>query len=87
MGMENYPYADHLRIGLQHMLSTPDVDVDVEGRAGDQVRGLYLKRLRLKLEAAAKAPYDWVVIMGGTNDLGWGEQPHDIFENLSRLLP
>ncbi len=85
--MENYPYADHLRANLQHMLSTPGVQVDVEGRAGDQVRGLYVKRLKLKLEAAVEAPYDWVIVMGGTNDLGWGQQPHEIFENLSRPSP
>ena len=84
MGLENYPYADHLRVGLQHMLSTSDIQVDVEGRPGDQVRGLYFKRLKLKLEAAAETPYDWIIIMGGTNDLGWGQQPTEIYQNLSR---
>lgn len=85
--MENYPYADALQTGLQHMLSTPDVHIDVDGRAGDQVRGTYLNRLELKLEAAAKTPYDWIIVMGGTNDLGWGQQPHDIYENLSKWFP
>ena len=84
MGLEAYPYADHLRVRLQHILSTPDIHVDVEGRPGDQVQGLYLKRLDLKLKAVANTPYDWVIIMGGTNDLGWGQQPTAIYENLSK---
>ena len=35
---------------------------------------------------AAKQPYDWIVIMGGTNDLGWGQPPEVIFENLSKCF-
>lgn len=84
MALETYPYADQLRAELQDKLSSPDIHVDVEGRPGDQVRGLYLQRLRSKLEAAVDEPYDWVIVMGGTNDLGWRQQPHDIFENLRK---
>ena len=85
MGLEAYPYADHLRVELQHMLSTSDIYVDVEGRPGDQVRGLYLKRLDMRLKTVADAPYDWIIIMGGTNDLGWDQQPTAIYENLSKF--
>ena len=84
MGLEAYPYADHLRVGLQHMLSTSDIHVDVEGLPGDQVQSLYLRRLHLKLKAAADTPYDWIIVMGGTNDLGWGKQPTAIYEGLSK---
>ena len=28
------------------------------------------------------SPYDWIIILGGTNDLGWGQTPEAIYENL-----
>lgn len=86
-GWEFYPYADHLRSGLQHALSTPDVEVDVAGLSGDQVQGSYLSRIRAKC-VDTKEPYDWVIIMGGTNDLAWGQGPDTIYEGLSKpFLP
>ena len=82
-GWEHYPYADHLRVGLEHMLSSSDIRVDVAGLSGDQVQGRYLRRIKAKCASAAQDPYDWIVIMGGTNDLGWGQQPTAIYDNLS----
>ena len=86
-GWEFYPYADHLRVGLQHMLSTPDIQVDVDGFSGDQVQGNYLARIKRKC-ANTETPYDWIIVMGGTNDLAWGQSPDTIYEGLrKRLLP
>lgn len=82
-GWEFYPYADHLRVGLQRSLSTPDIQVDVAGLSGDQVQGSYLPRIKAKC-GTAETPYDWIIIMGGTNDLGWGEPPDNIYEGLSK---
>ena len=82
-GWEHYPYADHLRVGLEHMLSSSDIIVDVAGLSGDQVQGQYLSRIKAKCASAVKAPYDWIIVMGGTNDLGWGQQPDTIYEGLS----
>lgn len=83
-GWEFYPYADHLRAGLQQMLSTSDIDVDVDGFSGDQVRGSYLPRIKRKC-ANTRNPYDWIIVMGGTNDLGWGQSPETIYEGLRKL--
>lgn len=85
-GFEHHPYADHLRVGLQHMLSISDVEVDVAGLSGDQVQGQYLKRIRAKCAVNKNIPYDWIIIMGGTNDLGWGQNPDAIYEGLSMLV-
>ena len=84
-GSELYPYADHLRTGLQHMLSTSDIEVDVAGLSGDQVQGSYLRRIKAKCETAER-PYDWIIIMGGTNDLAWDQSPDEIYEGLSKPL-
>lgn len=82
-GWEFYPYADHLRAGLQLSLSTPDIEVDVAGLSGDQVQGRYLPRIKAKC-ADTETPYDWIIVMGGTNDLGWGQPPDTIYEGLSK---
>lgn len=37
-GLEFHPYADHLRAGLQNSLSTSDIETEVAGFSGDQVR-------------------------------------------------
>lgn len=83
-GWEFYPYADHLRAGLQRLLSTSGIDVDVDGFSGDQVRGSYLPRIKRKC-ANTETPYDWIIVMGGTNDLGWGQSPETIYEGLRKL--
>ncbi|CAF9936277.1 MAG: hypothetical protein ALECFALPRED_006751 [Alectoria fallacina] len=82
-GWEFHPYADHLRVGLQHTLSISDIEVDVAGLSGDQVQGSYLPRIRAKC-ANTDSPYDWIIIMGGTNDLAWGQSPDTIYEGLSK---
>lgn len=83
-GWEFYPYADHLRAGLQKMLATSDIEIDVDGRSGDQVRGSYLPRIKMKC-ADSETPYDWIIVMGGTNDLAWDQSPDTIYEGLRKL--
>ena len=86
-GLEFYPYADHLRAGLQSLLSTSDIETEVAGFSGDQVRGAYMPRIKAKC-GSTRLPYDWIIVMGGTNDLGWGQSPDEIYEGLSKhLLP
>ncbi|KAL9065545.1 MAG: hypothetical protein Q9161_008149 [Pseudevernia consocians] len=83
-GWEFHPYADHLRAGLQLSLSTPDIEVDVAGLSGDQVQGSYLRRIKAKC-ADTETPYDWIIVMGGTNDLAWGRPPDTIYEGLKKV--
>ena len=87
MGTEHYPYAVHLRTGLQQMLNTPDIDVEIAGLSGDQVQGQYLKRIRAACTGNTCSNYDWIIIMGGTNDLGWGQKPEAIYAGLGTLSP
>lgn len=79
--MEWHPYADHLRAGLEHSLSSSDISIEVDGYSGDQVvDGEYLDRIK----SVKKQQYDWIIIMGGTNDIGWGKKPEVIYEGLSK---
>lgn len=83
-GTAYYPYADHLRFHLEHMLSSSNINVDVDGFSGDQVSAWYLQRMQRQCSQNSADPYDWIIIMGGTNDLGWGQQPETIYQNLGR---
>lgn len=84
-GYFHYPYASRIRKKLKEELPDTDTTVDVSGLSGDRViAGLYLRRIKGMCEKAKDAPYDWIVILGGTNDLGWSERPDDIYAGLSR---
>lgn len=81
--MEYYPYADHLRVGLEHSLSSSNIDIVVDGFSGDEVvDGDYLDRIR----SFQEEKFDWIIIMGGTNDIGWGKKPEVIYEGLSEYF-
>ena len=38
--------------------------------------------LRNRATTGTKRLYDWVVVMSGTNDLGWGAKAEEVFEGL-----
>ena len=88
-GYEHQPYADRLRAGLRYLLSTKTVDVEVAGLSGDLVQGpmgQYLGRIKDKCPVDEQRQYDWIIIMGGTNDLGWGAEANEIYEGLSKCF-
>ncbi|GAM43934.1 hypothetical protein TCE0_060f19153 [Talaromyces pinophilus] len=75
----NHPYALTLKeqllsAELDASLLGGDglVDIDVEGQPGDLVNsppGRFLERMKRRLDAKT---YDWIIVLGGTNDLGYG---------------
>ncbi|KAI1383056.1 SGNH hydrolase [Hypoxylon trugodes] len=84
------PYAEKLKEKLEDALlvhSYSEIEYEVEGVPGDLVtRGSYLQRMRdsWRIATQAKEPYDWTIVLGGTNDLGWGCTPEDIVAALKR---
>ncbi len=85
-GMEYFPYANHLPGPLQKQSPSTTISIDVAALSGDKVTGptgQYLRRLESRCTKARAAPYDWIIIMGGTNDLGWGVAAEEIYEGLS----
>ena len=85
-GMLHFPYADHLKENMQTAFPSMKIHIDVEGMSGAQVRGQYLGRLSRACMKAEDQLYDWIIVMGGTNDLGWGGQPEEIYEALRRAI-
>ncbi|KAJ5930834.1 hypothetical protein N7466_006327 [Penicillium verhagenii] len=88
-GLSKHPYADELVDVLEkHFPSLRlKITADVAGQPGDTVvyaegaikRGGFLSRIQLKCD---KKKYDWVVILGGTNDLAWGHDAKTIYAAL-----
>ena len=85
-GLQFHPYAEQLKEVLQAAFPSATIEVVVEGMSGAQVRGEYTGRLNRACRQAKDQPYDWIIILGGTNDLGWGGQPEEIYEAL-RVCP
>lgn len=87
--MAHYPYSEFLQIFLAPLFPSTKITIDVSGLSGDQViEGTFLGRVRDLCNKAkrAQAPYDWVIVLGGTNDLGWFKEPADIYEGLSMFF-
>ncbi|KAL9598079.1 MAG: hypothetical protein Q9219_004710 [cf. Caloplaca sp. 3 TL-2023] len=85
-GYFHYPYAKQVREKLKEHLPDTDAIVDVSGLSGDTVtNGQYLKRMKGMCTKADHAPYDWVIVLGGTNDLAWSERADRIYEALKKV--
>lgn len=50
--------------------------------AHEPTKSKYLQGLKAEM---AEKKYDWIIILGGTNDLGWGRKPGDIFAGLEEI--
>lgn len=79
------PYAIRLKDKLEdafrgHLFS--EVEYEVDGLPGDLVtRGQYIERMRGDWK---RDFYDWTIVLGGTNDLGWGVKTDDIIAGLEK---
>ncbi|KAI1776567.1 SGNH hydrolase [Hypoxylon cercidicola] len=79
------PYAVKLKEKLEeafrgHLFS--EIQYDVDGVPGDLVtRGSFTDRMRANWKRQA---YDWTIVLGGTNDLGWERPTSDIIAGLER---
>lgn len=90
MGLASYPYADFLELYLARLFSSTKLTIDVSGLPGDRVIGSgsqFLRRMQNRCDKAVSEgrPYDWVIVLGGTNDLGWFAEPKAIYDGLGRF--
>ncbi|KAI8613011.1 SGNH hydrolase-type esterase domain-containing protein [Chytriomyces sp. MP71] len=79
-----HPYAIQLRKRFE--ASGRTVTVDVCAKSGDMVdpvRGRI--RSRMETHLSSQSAYDIAVILGGTNDIGWGKPPAQVAEHLAFL--
>ncbi|KAI0402032.1 GDSL-like Lipase/Acylhydrolase [Xylaria palmicola] len=80
------PYAERLGQKIQAAFPGRRVEYHVEGLPGDLVTsgGQYFNRMQMSW-AAAPHPFDWTIVLGGTNDLGWGRPTGQIIQSLERV--
>lgn len=75
-GRAYHPYSTHLKYLFES--ANISVKIDEQGVSGERVVPTMVNRLRNLLKSDAF--YDWIIILGGTNDLGSGVSAEKIFQ-------
>lgn len=84
-GLNHFPYSTYIQASLKAFLPSTEILVKTSGLSGDcVVGGQYLGRMVGNCKKAADIPFDWIIVMGGTNDLGMGREPAIVYEGLSK---
>ncbi|KAJ5261372.1 SGNH hydrolase [Penicillium angulare] len=81
-GTEYHPYDDKLKETLKSKIPGLKVMTYISGLPGDLVvfpPGSFLSRMQGK---CAEAKYDWVICLGGTNDIGYSHPADKIYAAL-----
>lgn len=85
-GMAYHPYANRMENRLKHRWPSKTFDITVDGVPGDTVvNGTFLNRLEHQLAEVKQRRYDWIIVLGGTNDIGWGLKPAEIVHSLEEI--
>ncbi|KUJ23922.1 SGNH hydrolase [Mollisia scopiformis] len=88
MGWSMTPYSGWLETYLNATIDYDyDSHVETEGRSGDCVRTGFETRMRKHYPpSTTTSPYDWVVFLGGTNDMAYRHTPTQIFDSIKTIL-
>ena len=78
---EFHPYSISLTRLLQDHCQGSVVVVDTAGVSGERVIPSMTRRLDRLLRETSD-PYDWVLVLGGTNDLGTGTRADELLPHL-----
>ena len=85
-GLAHHPYALRLEERLKEKFPHADIDIDIDALSGDRIiAGQYFSRLKLRCTGKTKIQYDWIIVQGGGNDLGFGRPPERIYEELKKV--
>ncbi|KAH9884761.1 GDSL-like Lipase/Acylhydrolase [Xylariomycetidae sp. FL2044] len=78
------PYAERLKEKLEEAFPQYDVQYEVDGVPGDLVtKGSFIERMEMNWRPS-EPKYDWTIVLGGTNDIGWGLPADKLIEGLQR---
>lgn len=82
----DHPYSSRLTTVLSRAFPSLNIDAQVDGLPGDVVclpGSRFLRRIEPKfLTRGGGTPYDWTVVLGGTNDLAFQYSAEQIFAGL-----
>ena len=83
-GWKFHPYSQRLS-NLFASIGSP-VQIDTQGVSGEKVVPSMVQRLAKILQQTGPDYYDCIIILGGTNDLGWGQTAEPIYNEGLKLL-
>ncbi|RIA84871.1 SGNH hydrolase-type esterase domain-containing protein [Glomus cerebriforme] len=89
-GYSNYGTVYHsygIRLEERFEKAGKDIEIIIEGLSGDRVIRMYENRLQraIRKQVDKGKKFDYVVILGGTNDIFNKIDPHQIFDGLKKL--
>lgn len=92
-GEVHHPYSTALTTVLALAFPSLHIETHVDGCSGDivhtipnRVESRFLRRIEPKfLTKGGGTPYDWTIVLGGTNDLAMGTSPQAIYESLRQV--
>lgn len=90
-GTISHPYSQALTTVLSRAFPSLNVEAHVDGVPGDVVNvaspnSRFLRRIEPKfLTKGGGTPYDWTIVLGGTNDLALSCTPASIYESLKQI--
>lgn len=86
LGAVSHPYSQRLTSVLSASFPSLNIDAHTDGLPGDLVctaGSRFLRRIEPKfLTKGGGTPYDWTVVLGGTNDLAFQFTAEDIYKAL-----
>ncbi|ERS96156.1 GDSL-like lipase/acylhydrolase [Sporothrix schenckii 1099-18] len=85
-GLQYHPYLHMVRRKLQEAFPGLQVDIEADGLDGGLTQH-FSSRLRTVYRERGTPQdsiFDWVIVLGGTNDLAINSRPETIFEHLER---
>ncbi|EON96515.1 putative gdsl-like lipase protein [Phaeoacremonium minimum UCRPA7] len=83
------PYKDAMSTKLSKAFPNLQIDTEEDGLSGDLVNnpgGRFLRRIEKHFpnKDGAPSPYDWTIVLGGTNDLAYQFTPEKIYAALQQ---
>lgn len=86
MGTIEHPYSETLAAVLTRAFPSLHIEAHVDGKPGDVVctaGSHFLPRIEPKfLTRGGGTPYDWTIVLGGTNDLAYQFPAETIYQGL-----
>ncbi|KAL2024207.1 hypothetical protein VTK56DRAFT_9363 [Thermocarpiscus australiensis] len=83
-GAVHHPYSEKMEQMLAMALPHLEIETVEDGVSGDLVKYGFLGRMSDHFRDEEK-PYDWAIVLGGTNDLGFNIPPEEIFSKLKEV--
>ncbi|PVH72044.1 GDSL-like Lipase/Acylhydrolase [Cadophora sp. DSE1049] len=87
-GMQWTPYSETLQTRLDEQLGNEwNVEIETDGVSGQLVTAGFKKRMEGLYGATRtrERPYDWIIFLGGTNDLAYSISPTKIHDEIKAI--